>query len=146
MRAVIQRTNHAAVVIDGKLHAEIGTGMLVLVGISRTDAQADAEYLAQRIPRLRIFQDAAGKMNLDINEVRGSLLVVPNFTLYGDCRKGRRPSFDAAMSPRDAKPLFEYLVMRLRETGVKVETGIFGEDMQVRLVNAGPVTLVIDSP
>jgi D-aminoacyl-tRNA deacylase len=160
MRAIIQRVKQASVAIDDKIVAEIGTGLLVFIGISRDDGQSDAAYLALRIPRLRIFEEAnqegtnqegtkrqgKGKMNRDVTEVGGSLLVVPNFTLYGECRKGLRPSFDAAAPPEQARPLFEYLVSQLKEQRLSVEMGVFQADMDVSLLNSGPVTLIVDSP
>jgi D-tyrosyl-tRNA(Tyr) deacylase len=146
MRAIIQRTNQASIAVDSKIVAEIPFGLLVLVGISKDDTEAGADYLAQRIPRMRVFEDSEGKMNRDLIDVQGSLLVVPNFTVYGDCRKGRRPGFDLAAKPETARPLFEYLVTKFRASGVTVQTGIFQAHMDVRLENSGPVTFVIDSP
>jgi D-tyrosyl-tRNA(Tyr) deacylase len=125
--------------------AEIGLGMLILAGIAQSDSQADADYLARRAPHLRIFQDAGGKMNLDLRQVGGSLLLIPNFTLYGDCSKGRRPGFEMAARPEVAKPLFDYLVEAFRNQGTPTKVGVFGADMKVELVNDGPVTFVMDS-
>jgi D-tyrosyl-tRNA(Tyr) deacylase len=124
---------------------EISRGLLVFAGFSISDSTSQADYLAVKIPQLRIFEDGAGKMNLDIREAGGSLLVVPNFTLYGDCRKGRRPAFDQAARPDHARPLFDYFVGKLRESGLAVHTGVFGAHMRVELWNDGPVTLVLDS-
>jgi D-tyrosyl-tRNA(Tyr) deacylase len=124
---------------------EIGTGMLIFVGISKEDSTAQADYLASKVARLRIFADSSGKMNVDVREAGGSILAVPNFTLCGDCRKGRRPAFDQAARPEHARPLFDYFVLKLKESGIPVQTGVFGEHMRVELVNDGPVTLVLDS-
>ncbi len=119
--------------------------MLILAGIRKGDTESHAEYLADRISKIRIFRDAEGKMNLDLREAGGSVLVAPNFTLYGDCRKGRRPGFEQAARPEEARPLFEFFVNKLRESGIRAETGVFGADMEVSLVNDGPVTFVLDS-
>jgi D-tyrosyl-tRNA(Tyr) deacylase len=119
--------------------------MLILAGIARSDSQADADYLARRVPDLRIFTDDQGKMNLDLKQVAGSVLLIPNFTLYGDCSKGRRPGFDLAARPEVAKALFEYLLQAFVSSGAPTKAGIFGADMKVELVNDGPVTFVIDS-
>lgn len=124
---------------------EIAAGILVLVGFSKGDSRAHADYLAAKIPQLRIFADSSGKMNRDVREAQGGLLIVPNFTLHGDCRKGRRPAFDQAASAQHAKPLFDYFVEKLKESGIPVQTGVFGADMEVELVNDGPVTLVLDA-
>ena len=146
MRAVIQRTSEASVVVSNETVAQIGIGLLILLGISRRDTEAAADYLAHRIPRLRIFEDSERKMNRDVSEVGGSLIVVPNFTLYGDCVKGRRPSFDMAARPDSAEALFEYFCERLATSGVLTQRGVFRANMKVNLINNGPVTLVIDSP
>ena len=120
--------------------------MLVLLGIAKTDSRKDAEYLVEKVLRLRIFPDDKDKMNRNIEEAGGSLLLVSQFTLYGDCRKGRRPSFDLAASPGDAAPLYEYFVNAVRKSNLRVETGVFQAFMQVHLVNDGPITLICDSP
>jgi D-tyrosyl-tRNA(Tyr) deacylase len=146
MRLVIQRIIHARVVSEGKVVAEIASGMLILAGIGRSDSYAEAQYLAKRVPELRIFKDDAGKMNLNLKQANGSLLLVPNFTLYGDCSRGRRPGFDAAARPEIAKPLFDYLVSLFMNNNIPTESGIFGADMQVELINDGPVTFVLESP
>lgn len=146
MRAVIQRVAQANVTVDGRCVGEIGPGLLILLGIHETDTIRDIEWLAPKIAQLRIFEDSAGKMNLSILDVEGAALVVSQFTLYGDCRKGRRPSFIEAARPERAIPLYESFCQRLRLEGLKVETGEFGEKMSVRLTNDGPVTLVLDSP
>jgi D-aminoacyl-tRNA deacylase len=145
MRTVIQRVSEARVTVDDHCAGSIRTGLLVLVGISRTDTQREADYLLDKILGLRIFPDEAGKMNRNIVEARGSLLIVSQFTLYADCRKGRRPSFDAAASPEQALFLYNYLVDTARRGPVPVETGTFQAAMQVQLINQGPVTILIDS-
>jgi D-tyrosyl-tRNA(Tyr) deacylase len=146
MRIVIQRVKQARVEVDGQVTGAIGPGLLVLLGVAKTDSERDAEYLVEKVLHLRIFPDSEGKMNRNVAEARGSLLVVSQFTIYGDCRKGRRPSFDLAASPQQAAVLYEYFVSTMRETGVPVETGVFQASMQVHLVNDGPVTLICDSP
>ena len=145
MRAVIQRVSRARVAVDGKTAGEIGRGMLVLLGVAKTDAEADAEYLAEKTAGLRAFNDAAGKMNCSLAESGGAILVVSQFTLYGDCRKGRRPSFDQAAGVEQANALYERYVELLRARGLRVETGVFQARMEVELVNDGPVTLLLDS-
>jgi len=145
MRAVVQRVRRASVVIDGETVAAIERGLLVLLGVAVTDTPDDVRWLAEKIAYLRIFNDAAGKMNLGMADVGGSLLVVSQFTLYGDCRKGRRPSFIAAAPPEIAVPLYEEFVNALRSFGLPVQTGRFGAMMQVELINDGPVTLILDT-
>ena len=145
MRAVVQRVRRAQVVVAGEVTGQIDRGLLVLLGVSRKDTQADADYLADKIAGLRIFEDESGKMNLDVNAVRGAVLVVSQFTLYGDMRRGKRPSFDAAAPPEEARPLYEYLVERIRALGLVCQTGRFQQIMQVELVNDGPVTILLDS-
>lgn len=145
MRTVIQRVSEARVTVDDHCVGSIRTGLLVLVGISHADTQKEADYLLDKILGLRIFPDEAGKMNRNIVEVGGQLLIVSQFTLYGDCRKGRRPSFDAAASPEQAQFLYNYLVNAARRGPVPVETGTFQAAMEVQLVNQGPVTILIDS-
>jgi D-tyrosyl-tRNA(Tyr) deacylase len=145
MRVVIQRVRQARVEVDGQVTGSIGTGLLVLLGIAKTDLERDAEYLIEKVLHLRIFPDNDGKMNRNVEEVGGSLLVVSQFTLYGDCRKGRRPSFDLAASPREAFDLYQYFITLARKSPVTVETGVFQATMQVCLVNDGPVTLICDS-
>jgi D-aminoacyl-tRNA deacylase len=144
MRAVVQRVSEARVVVQGEIVGRIGEGLLVLLGIHRDDTAADVPWLADKIAGLRIFNDADGKMNVGLREVNGALLVVSQFTLYGDCQKGRRPSFIEAAPPEVAEPLYEQFVNALRALGVPVETGRFGADMQVELVNDGPVTLIVE--
>ena len=144
MRAVIQRVSRASVLIDGETVGAIGKGFLVLLGIHVNDEIADADYIVKKISGLRIFNDEAGKMNLSLGNVSGELLVVSQFTLYGDARHGNRPSFIEAALPDKAVPLYEYTVKKLKEQ-FKVETGKFGADMDVELVNDGPVTILLDS-
>jgi D-aminoacyl-tRNA deacylase len=145
MRTVIQRVSCAQVKVGGEIVGSIGAGLLVLLGVSKTDTQADAAYLAQKILGLRIFEDESGKMNLSVAEARGAVLAVSQFTLYGDARKGRRPSFDQAASPELANELYQCFVQKIRDSGMKCETGRFQAMMQVELVNEGPVTILLDS-
>jgi D-tyrosyl-tRNA(Tyr) deacylase len=145
MRVVLQRVKEAHVDIDGATVGAIGTGLLVLVGVTSADNPGDAEYLADKIIHLRIFPDDTGRMNRSIIEAGGALLVISQFTLYGDCRKGRRPSFDEAAPLGQAQTLYEYFVERLRLSKTIVETGVFQAEMEVHLVNDGPVTFVLDS-
>jgi D-aminoacyl-tRNA deacylase len=145
MRAVVQRVSRAKVTVADEVAGEIGTGLLVLLGVGEKDAQADADYCAQKICGLRIFEDADGKMNRSVGDVGGSILAVSQFTLYGDVRRGKRPSFDSAAKPDQARKLYEYFVERVRAEGLCCETGRFQEMMQVELVNDGPVTILIDS-
>ncbi len=145
MRAVVQRVSRARVEVDGRTTGEIGEGLLVLVGVAKTDAEADAAQLAEKIAGLRLFNDDNGKMNRSVEEVGGAVLVVSQFTLHGDCRKGRRPSFDRAAPAAQAQTLYEKFLHVLRHRGLKVETGVFQAMMEVELVNAGPVTLLVDT-
>ncbi len=145
MRAVVQRVNRARVSVGDTVTGEIGVGLLVLLGVGAGDARADADYLAEKTIGLRIFEDDGGKMNLSVAEVSGALLVVSQFTLYGDVRRGKRPSFDAAAPPQQARELYEYFVQKVRAAGLRCETGRFQETMQVELVNEGPVTILLDS-
>jgi D-tyrosyl-tRNA(Tyr) deacylase len=146
MRVVIQRVKQARVDVDGQVTGAIGPGLLVLLGIAKADSEGAAEYLVEKVLHLRIFPDSGGKMNLNVAEAGGSLLVVSQFTLYGDCRKGRRPSFDLAASPQQAARLYEYFVNTARKSAVPVETGVFQASMQVYLVNDGPVTIIWPRP
>jgi D-tyrosyl-tRNA(Tyr) deacylase len=146
MRVVLQRVREAHVDVAGETVGSITTGLLILLGVASTDAPADADYLAEKIIHLRIFPDEEHRMNRSILEVGGALLVVSQFTLYGDCRKGRRPSFDAAAPPEQARQLYEYFIERLSSRNVIVRTGVFQAEMQVHLVNDGPVTFILDSP
>ena len=145
MRAVVQRVKSAAVHVEGRIIGEIGQGLLVLVGVGRGDEEKDITYLASKLPELRIFEDTSGKFNLSLKEVGGKMLIVSQFTLFGDCRKGRRPSFIEAAEPAEAKRLYEQLILKLRGQGVSVETGEFQAKMEVRLINDGPVTILLDS-
>jgi D-tyrosyl-tRNA(Tyr) deacylase len=145
MRAVIQRVSRASVTVNGHVVGAIGRGFLVLLGVTHTDGRSEADWLARKIAGLRIFEDAAGKMNLGLADVGGAVLVVSQFTLYGDARKGRRPDFLQAARPEYAEPLIEYLVDRLRAEELHVETGQFRALMDVELVNEGPVTLWLDT-
>jgi D-aminoacyl-tRNA deacylase len=146
MRLVLQRVKGAHVDVGGETVGSISTGLLILVGVAVTDTRKQAEYLADKVIYLRIFPDDQHRMNRSILEVGGSLLVVSQFTLYGDCRKGRRPSFDQAAPPEQARQLYEYFVERLSSRNVIVQTGVFQAEMQIHLVNDGPVTFVLDSP
>ena len=141
----MQRVSRASVTVNGEVAGEIGLGLLVLLGVGGGDTRADADYLAEKIIGLRIFQDAAGKMNLPVADVAGALLVISQFTLYGDVRRGKRPSFDAAAPPEQALELYEYFIEKIRASGLRCETGRFQETMQVQLVNEGPVTILLDS-
>jgi D-tyrosyl-tRNA(Tyr) deacylase len=145
MRVVVQRVRSARVLVRGCVTGEIGPGLLVLLGVTHSDTAADARFLVGKVAGLRIFEDAAGRMNLSAADVSGSLLVVSQFTLYGDCRKGRRPSFDAAARPEEAEALYDIFVAEIRALGLPVATGVFQAPMQVELVNDGPVTLILDT-
>lgn len=145
MRVVVQRVSRASVEVEGKVTGEIASGLLVLVAASKSDTPADADFLATKLAGLRIFADSEGKMNLSVTETGGSLLVVSQFTLYGDCRKGRRPGFDRAAPTEQARALYEYFVTAAKRTGVPVQTGVFQADMAVSLTNDGPVTLILES-
>ena len=145
MRAVIQRVKSAAVYVDGRATGKIGQGLLVLLGVGKGDGEKDIAHMTSKLPDLRIFEDASGKFNLSLREIQGEMLVVSQFTLYGDCRKGRRPSFTDAEEPAEARRLYEQLVHELREQGIRVETGEFQARMEVHLVNDGPVTILLDS-
>jgi D-tyrosyl-tRNA(Tyr) deacylase len=146
MRAVVQRVSRAAVRVGGETIGVIGQGLLVLLGVGHDDSSSDAHWLAEKIVGLRIFTDADGKMNRDLVEAGGAVLVVSQFTLYGDCRKGRRPSFVAAAGPEQAIPLYETFIQAIRALGIPVQTGQFGAMMEVELVNDGPVTLILERP
>ncbi|WP_305045245.1 D-aminoacyl-tRNA deacylase [Geoalkalibacter sp.] len=145
MRAVVQRVAEARVEVDGQVVGAIGRGLLVLLGVGEGDGEQDLAYLAEKTAGLRIFEDEQGKMNLSVVDVGGAVLVVSQFTLYGDCRKGRRPSFTPAAAPREANRLYEEFILRLRAAGLKVATGVFQAHMRVSLCNEGPVTLLLDS-
>ena len=145
MRAVVQRVSRAQVAIDGEIVGEVGRGLLVLLGVTHADTEVDTGYLADKIAGLRVFEDENGKMNLDTAAVGGGILVVSQFTLYGDVRRGKRPSFDAAAKPEHARQLYEYFAARIRAAGLPCQTGRFQEMMEVELVNDGPVTILLDS-
>jgi len=145
MRAVVQRVSRAQVSVGGTLVSEIGAGLLVLLGVGKDDTRDDADYLVRKIAGLRVFEDADGKMNRALDDIHGAVLVVSQFTLFGDVRRGKRPSFDAAAPPEHARELYEYFVERLRTTGLRCETGKFQEMMEIELVNSGPVTILLDS-
>ena len=145
MRAVVQRVSRASVKVGDEIAGEIGKGLLVLLGVEQGDTEGDADYLAEKVVGLRIFEDDAGKMNLSVAEVGGAVLAVSQFTLMGDVRRGKRPSFDAAARPERAKELYESFVQKIRALGLHCETGRFQEMMEVELVNTGPVTILLDS-
>jgi D-tyrosyl-tRNA(Tyr) deacylase len=146
VRAVLQRVSRAKVTVTGEVTGEIAAGWLVLLGVAPTDTRKQVDWLAEKVANLRAFPDADGKMNLSVQDVGGAVLAVSQFTLYGDCEKGRRPSFTGAAPPAVAEPLYEAFVTALKLLGVPVATGRFAADMQVELVNDGPVTFVIDAP
>ncbi|AHF07463.1 D-aminoacyl-tRNA deacylase [Desulfitobacterium metallireducens] len=145
MRSVVQRVSQSCVRVDGEIVGQIGKGFLVLLGVGGNDTSQDLDWMVDKIIGLRVFEDEAGKMNRSILEEKGGILLVSQFTLYGDCRKGRRPSFSSAASPEKAKALYEEAISKIVLRGVHVETGIFQADMKVELVNDGPVTLLLDS-
>ncbi len=145
MRAVIQRVKSAQVSVEGRVSGKIGKGLLVLLGVGKGDGDSDLFFLTSKIPELRIFEDASGKFNLSLKEIAGEMLVVSQFTLYGDCRKGRRPSFTEAEEPAAARRLYEQFISKLRKQDIPVQTGEFQARMEVHLVNDGPVTLLLDS-
>lgn len=145
MRAVVQRVSRARVRVNGAVSGEIGPGLLVLLGVGHSDTETDVNYLAEKIVGLRIFEDEEGKMNRSVADIGGGVLTVSQFTLYGDVRRGKRPSFDAAAAPELARRLYELFVEKIRATGLRCETGCFQEMMQVELVNEGPVTILLDS-
>jgi len=145
MRAVVQRVSRAQVSVNGEVCGRIGRGLLVLLGVGQADTEADAAYLAEKIAGLRIFEDDGGKMNHSVADIKGAVLAVSQFTLYGDVRRGKRPSFDDAARPERARQLYEDFVRRIRDAGLPCETGRFQEMMQVELVNDGPVTILLDS-
>lgn len=144
MKTVIQRVKSASVTIDGNLHSSIKQGILILYGVEKGDIEDFSRYLAEKILKLRIFEDKNGKMNLSVKDIQGELLIVSQFTLAGDTRKGTRPSFDSAMPPKDAEIMYENFVNMMRESGLNVKTGVFGAMMDVALVNDGPVTFILE--
>ena len=145
MRAVVQRVSRASVKVNGEFTGQISEGLLVLLGVAQEDVESDADYLAAKIAGLRIFEDQEGKMNRSVVEIGGAVLAVSQFTLFGDVRRGKRPSFDAAARPQRAQALYDHFVARLRALGLPCETGRFQEMMEVELVNQGPVTILLDS-
>ncbi|HOK65930.1 MAG TPA: D-aminoacyl-tRNA deacylase [Anaerohalosphaeraceae bacterium] len=145
MRAVVQRVQRAVCRVDGQITGQIQQGLLVFVGIGAEDADADAVYLADKIAHLRVFEDSDGRMNLDVQQVSGGILLISQFTLYGDCRKGRRPDFTAAAGPEKARQMYEQFIELLRVKGLTVQTGIFAAMMEIDCVQDGPVTILLDS-
>ena len=145
MKTVIQRVTEASVTIDGEIHGQIETGFMILVGIRDEDTEADVRKMADKISKLRIFEDDAGKMNLSLSQVNGAVLSISQFTLYADCKKRNRPSFDKAGKPEHAKKMYLYFNEYMRSLGFRVEEGIFGAEMKVRLLNDGPVTILLDT-
>ena len=145
MRAVVQRVSRASVVVEERVIGEIGMGLLVLLGVHKNDAEADADYLAEKIAGLRVFEDSDGKMNRSVVDVGGAVLAVSQVTLYGDVRRGKRPSFDDAARPERARELYEYFVLKIRQNGLRCETGQFQAMMSVSVENDGPVTVLVDS-
>lgn len=144
MKIVIQRVSQAEVKVEGEIVGKIGVGFLVLLGIAHNDTEKEADFLADKVVNLRIFEDKDSKMNLGLKDVAGSVLLISQFTLYGDASKGRRPSFTDAARPEKAVPLYNYFISKVRQTGIKIESGIFGAIMEVSLTNSGPVTILIE--
>ena len=145
MKVVVQRVKNAIVTIEGNVHGKINEGFLVLLGITSTDSREDVDYLVKKVCNLRVFEDENGKMNLSLKSINGELLIISQFTLYGDCSDGNRPSFIDAARPEKAIPLYEYFIEECKKQIDVVETGVFGADMKVELLNDGPVTIIIDS-
>ncbi|MCS7174454.1 D-aminoacyl-tRNA deacylase [Pseudothermotoga sp.] len=145
MRAVVQRVHNASVSVDGKLVGQINAGLLVYLGVGKNDTEKDVEWMCDKIANLRIFEDSNGKMNLSLLQVNGELLVISQFTLYGDCRRGRRPSFDEAAPPEIGEKLYEMFIEKMKQQVKRVEKGIFGAHMEVESMNDGPVTILLDS-
>ena len=146
MRLVVQRVDNASVTIENELFSSIGQGYLILFGAEKGDTKAQADWLANKVSVLRCFSDENGKMNLSIKDIKGEILIVSQFTLAGDVKKGTRPSFDKAMAPNEANEMYEYFISKIREQNIPVKTGVFGAHMEVKLLNNGPVTFVIDAP
>ena len=144
MRALLQRVSQASVTVDGRVVGKIGRGFCILLGITHSDTNKEADWLAKKIAGIRLFEDDAGKLNLGLADIEGALLVISQFTLYGDARKGRRPSFIEAARPERSEPLYEYFVEQLRTAGIPVQTGIFGANMQVEIHNDGPITMMLE--
>jgi len=145
MKIVVQRVKESSVTVDGKVNGKIDKGFMVLVGFCENDTKAIVDKMIDKMMHLRVFEDVNGKMNLSLDDVKGSILSISQFTLYADCRKGRRPSFLNAAKPEIAIPLYDYFNNKIRENGIHVETGVFGADMKVSLINDGPVTIILDS-
>lgn len=145
MRALIQRVNQARVLIDGKIVGEIGKGLVVFLGVGKNDSSSDIDFMVRKIPQLRIFDDAQGKMNISLNEIQGEILLISQFTLYGNCRRGLRPSYDEAATPREAQNFYNQIAQKLRDQDLTIAEGVFGAMMQVELCNDGPVTILLDS-
>jgi D-tyrosyl-tRNA(Tyr) deacylase len=145
MRAVLQRVSRASVRVSGSTRGEIGRGLVVLLGVRRDDSTTDLQWLSEKIVNLRIFEDLDGKMNRSLADIDGEMLIISQFTLYGDCRKGRRPGFSTAAPPETAEPMYERFIQDVKDKQIRVATGIFGATMEVELVNDGPVTLLLDS-
>lgn len=145
MRAIVQRVKHASVTVDGEIIGKINQGFLVLVGVKCGDTEKNADFIIKKCCGLRVFEDSEEKMNLSLTDIGGSLLIVPNFTLYADCKKGFRPGFSDAAPPAEAERLYNYVVKGCRQSGIPVETGSFGADMKVELLNDGPITLLIEN-
>ncbi len=144
MRALLQRVSQASVTVDGRVVGQIGRGFCILLGVTHSDTNKEADWLANKIAGIRLFEDEAGKLNLGLSDIGGELLIVSQFTLYGDARKGRRPSFIAAARPEQSEPLYDYFVNQMRDAGFRVQTGIFGANMQVEIQNDGPITLMLE--
>ena len=145
MRAIVQRVKNASVTVDNNVIGKISHGLLVFLGVGEGDVEADMKYIADKVIGLRIFSDSEDKMNLSVTDVDGEILVISQFTLYGDCRKGRRPNFTASMEPKGAEAMYEKFIEYVKSQGIKTEHGEFGADMKVNLLNDGPVTLILDS-
>lgn len=145
MRAVVQRVHSASVSVDGKIVGRIDRGLLVYLGVGKNDTEKDAEWMCEKVVNLRIFEDESGKMNLSLLQINGEMLVISQFTLYGDCRRGRRPSFDEAAPPEDGQRLYEMFIEKVSRQVRKVEKGIFGAHMEIESINDGPVTILLDS-
>ena len=146
MRLVVQRVDNASVTIENELFSSIGQGYLILFGAEKGDTKAQADWLANKVSVLRCFSDENGKMNLSIKDIQGEMLIVSQFTLAGDVKKGTRPSFDKAMAPNEANEMYEYFISKVKEQNIPVKTGVFGAHMEVKLLNNGPVTFIIDAP